>query len=162
MLSLASADGVSWFESSSQPALSDSVALWSLASHGGDWVAAGFSREDGRIPVSWSANGLDWQIVAWLTDPFGREAFGYGAYLVSDGERLFLSAGIQAEGIESRPGGVWTSDDARTWQHLALGEEAEVRAVVRSDGAFLLGGRIGDSGADAMVWNASLSWLSGE
>jgi hypothetical protein len=171
MITLASGDGRTWLESPEQPALADQNAISSVVALGGDWIAAGYSawvqpldKTDGEIPVLWSANGLDWQRVATITDPAQRDGFGFPGHLVEAGNRVFLSVAMLAEGVETRPRGVWSSTDGRNWTMLELGDETEIRtAVDAGDGRTLfLGGRIGNAGGDAILWAVDETWFDGE
>lgn len=162
-MTFASVDGVEWFTSPDQPALTESLGtLRALSALGGDWIAASFSQEGTGIPVLWSANELDWEEVARIEDPEQREYFGYAAHLVEADGRLFLSAAFQAEGIESRPADVWTSTDGRSWSRLELPEHSEIRAATPGGPGLLLGGRAGDPAGDAIIWATNESWLAGQ
>ena len=162
-VTLASADGVSWFISPEQPALAHpQTVLWSLAALGGDWVAGGFSGASGGIPVWWSANGLDWEEVARIEDPEGREWFGYASHLVEADGRVLLSAAFQGEGTESRPADVWTSVDGRSWSRLDLPGNTEIRAATPGGPGMLLAGREGDPAGDGVIWATNEVWLAGQ
>jgi len=157
---IASGDGVTWLESAEQPAFAESVSLYRLTPYGGDWIAAGFAGAEAGVPVLFSANGLDWEEVSRVVDPAGRELFGYPSQLGAIDGRLFLSIALQAEGVESRPAGAWTSVDGRTWQMLELGDESEVRAVVATDDTILMAGRAGNDRGDAVIWSANEAWFN--
>lgn len=158
----ASSDGRSWV--TSPPSGAGPEVFSTVAPIGPDWVAATFAQvspeldapTSGSMAVWWSANGLDWEPVAQIDDPYGRERFGAPSYLVSTGERLFLSATLLAEGVESRPMGVFSSTDGRIWSMVDLGTEAEVRTARTNGSHLLLGGR---AGADALAWRVSPEFL---
>lgn len=157
---IASGDGVTWLESADQPAFAVSAGLYRLTPYGGDWIAAGFAGAEPGVPVFFSANGLDWEEVARVVDPAGRELFGSPSQLGAIDGRLFLSIALQAEGVESRPVGAWTSEDGRTWQMLELGDESEVRAAIATDETILMAGRAGNDRGDAVIWSANEAWFN--
>lgn len=166
-ITIASGDGAEWFMSSDESSLQPDHYLTAIVPHGGDWVAGAFAGDDGVVPVYWSSNGLDWERVATIHDPEQREYFGYAAHLAVAGDRLFLSAAFMAEGTESRPAGVWTSTDARTWSAVTVGAMAEVRDAINLGAEVLFAGRVNEvadetlwaADGDAVVWRTADTWF---
>ena len=161
-ITLASPDGRTWFASSPDSSPRDFV--YAVAPLHADWFAAGFG--DGEIRIWRSANGLDWALSSSIADPGGfsfrdspESVFGVASYFVSSGERLFLSGGLSAEGVESRPRAAWTSTDGENWALLNLGTEPEVRDVATDGLWLLLGVREGDEAGDAVIWRTHESWF---
>lgn len=148
---LASADGSSWHQAPEQASLAPDDIVMVIADLGPDWVGAGWFGIDASAIALWSStDGLTWERTGALTSSTASDA--YPAHLFESNGRLFLNASIAAEGSDTRPAGVWTSLDGRTWEPIDLGPEAEVRAALPADCGFLLGGRIGIDSGEAAIW----------
>jgi hypothetical protein len=158
-LMLASGDGRTWFEAPEQPALADDDVVMTVAPVGPDWLAAGWrsvAEPAGGIDLWSSADGLLWEPAGSIAPPDDVEPFGtrvmYPSHMISHGGSLFLSGAQAVEGSDTRPLGVWTSTDGRSWEEMDLGGPAEVRAVDGLECCLWLGGRLGRHEGDAVIW----------
>jgi hypothetical protein len=154
-LILASADGRSWEVAPEQEALAQQDAPLAVASLASDWVITG-GRIEGDIhssyvPVWRSANGLDWELSAQITDPLSRPEYGWGTSLTSTGERLFLTAGLSGF-ADPQEAGVSTSTDARTWTAVDIDPAAAVVAALSFEDTYLLVGHIATRESRAAIW----------
>ena len=148
---LASADGSTWHAAPEQPSFAADDIVMAISDLGSNWVGAGWSGFDSSaITLWWSADGLNWERVGTLTADV--EYFGAAADLFEVDGRLFLNTSLAMEGSETRPAGIWTSLDGRSWEPLDLGPEAEVRSGLATDCCLLLGGRIGIQAGEAAIW----------
>ena len=151
---LASSDGRDWHESPEQPALPRGTSMSAVAPLGGDWVGAGTISPGDGSPVWKSGNGLDWSQVALLADPQGREGFGWGRFLVSLEDRLFLSTQLRSLTAELEAG-VWSSVDGVEWSLLDLDAGASVSSGLWLGDRWLLAGHADTIESNAVIWIGS-------
>lgn len=151
---LASSDGREWHEAPEQPHLPRGASMIAVAPLGADWVGAGTSSPGAGAPVWTSPNGLDWSDAALLTDPQAREGFGWGRFLVSVEDRLFLSTQLAslAAAVEA---GVWTSVDGTEWSLLDVEAGASVSAGLGLGDRWLLAGHTDTVESNAVIWIGS-------
>ena len=149
-MTIASADGHSWFPGDALPGGGRVAPL------GGDWISAivpsvvPFPVE---LQIWFSANGLDWTRVAAIHDPEERDSFGYVGGLTSAGGRVFLTVALSiCCGGPATPGGVWSSQDGTVWEPTDVNQDGFVAAAADHDGTVVLAGYVGVTGGRATFW----------
>ena len=156
---LASGDGRSWIEA--LPPVGAPAGLLGVASWRGDWLAWAYPADPPTISILRSSNGLDWSValdVNDLTPPDGPKA-GLGmesgiteVALAGDGGVAIMTLGWN-HCCASLPAsvGVWTSNDAQTWQPAALPDGAYITGAASDGDVVVLAGYLG-RGARVAFW----------
>lgn len=157
LLVVASGDGLTWFESSSDPQPL-AVAPWR-----GDWLGSAYLDDPPTIGILRSTDGLEWSAgldVNDLTPPDGPKA-GKGmeseiteTSLAGEGGVMALTLGwnhccaVPAIGVD-----VFTSTDAESWTDAGLPDGAYVTALATDGEVAVLAGYV-DRGQTAVFWTA--------
>lgn len=144
---LASSDGVTWFEAAPGATPVDLPAV--VVPLRGDWVASAESISDvsdASVDIWYSANGLDWTRRGTLavTVPehdYEPKSAGTIGRLVSTGDRVIASGSV----IVCCHGpwwaaGVFGSSDGMSWEPLDFPDGTVVSAAAEHEGTVVLGG----------------------
>ena len=153
---LASSDGVTWFES-------DDFALnvLDVVSMDGDWLATGVTADPFDIFVWHSENGLDWTPILDVNDLTPEDGPKTGRGLEYDSISGATLAGGVGRGFVTLTNnhccamlpwshGVWATADGETWEPVVEGD-ALVAGVAGDQELTVLVGHLG-RGEDAAFW----------